>query len=173
MKNPLAPAPLLRQEWVPLVLRAVTGFGFLAHGVAKLERGPEIFAATLQAMQVPAPTVMAWLTILLEIIGGLAVLAGAAIWLFGAPLAVVLLVAMVKVHWRFGFSSIKLVAFTTAGPQFGPPGYELTLFYLACLAALALAGPGPLSIDRALARRRLGTSPRQRPDANGVAPLER
>lgn len=153
-----------RHDWVPLVLRAVTGAGLVAHGVAKLTRGPDAFAATLQAMQVPAPTVMAWLTILLEIAGGLAVLAGAAIWLVSVPLAVVLLVAMVKVHWRFGFSSIKLVAFTAAGPQFGPPGYELTLFYLASLVALALGGPGPLSVDRVLARRRQGPSSRQRPE---------
>ena len=164
MKNPFAPARLPRQEWVPLVLRLVTGFGFLAHGVAKLERGPEIFGATLQGMQVPAPAVMAWLTILLEIAGGVAVLVGAAIWLFSVPLAVALLVAVVKVHWAFGFSSIKLVAFTSAGPQFGPPGYELPLFYLACLAALALGGPGPLSVDRAFARRRHGPSPRQGSD---------
>jgi len=149
---------LSRHDWVPLVLRLVTGAGFVAHGVAKLERGPGVFAATLHGMQVPVPTVMAWLTILLEIAGGVALLAGAAIRLFAVPLSVVLLVAMVKVHWRFGFSSIKLVAFTTAGPQFGPPGYELTLFYLACLAALALGGPGSLSVDRALACRRRGPS---------------
>lgn len=157
------PFTLTRHDWAPLVLRAVSGAGFVAHGVAKLTRGPDVFAATLQAMHVPAPALMAWLTILLEIGGGLAVLAGAAIPLVSVPLAAVLLVAMVKVHWRFGFSSIKLVAFTAAGPQFGPPGYELTLFYLACLAALALGGPGPLSVDRALARRRRGSSSRKRP----------
>ena len=164
MNIPFASTRLSRQACVPLVLRAVAGAGFLVHGVAKLDRGPEVFAATLHGMQVPAPTVMAWLTILLEITGGVAVLAGAAIWLFGVPLAVVLLVAMVKVHWRFGFSSIKLVAFTAAGPQFGPPGYELTLFYLACLAALALGGPGPLSVDRALATHRHDPSLPAAPD---------
>lgn len=164
MKHPFSSVRLSRQDWVPLVLRAVTGAGFVAHGVAKLTRGPDVFAATLQGMQVPAPAIMAWLTILLEVAGGVAVLVGAVIWLFGVPLAVVLLVAVVRVHWAFGFSSIKLVAFTSAGPQFGPPGYELPLFYLACLAALALGGPGPLSVDRALARRRHGSSPRQRSD---------
>lgn len=29
--------------------------------------------------------------------------------------------------------------------QFGPPGYELNLLYLACLAALVLGGSGPLA----------------------------
>ncbi|MEO5820373.1 MAG: DoxX family protein [Vicinamibacteraceae bacterium] len=155
---------ITRADCVPLVLRLVTGIGLVAHGLAKLNRGPSVFAATLDAMQVPAPTVMAWVTILIELVGGLAVLAGAAIWLVGLPAAAVLLVAMFKVHWRFGFSSIKLVSFTAAGPTFGPPGYELTLFYLACLAALVLSGPGPLSVDRALARRR-GPAPRVHPKA--------
>jgi putative oxidoreductase len=36
---------------------------------------------------------------------------------------------------------------TAAGAQFGPPGFETDLLYLACLAALVLGGSGPLSID--------------------------
>jgi len=47
----------------------------------------------------------------------------------------------------YGFSSIKLQAVTAAGAQFGPPGFETDLLYLACLAALVLGGSGPLSID--------------------------
>jgi putative oxidoreductase len=53
-------------------------------------------------------------------------------------MAVVLLVAMFSVHWRYGFSSIKLVAVTAAGAKFGPPGYECDLLSLACLIALVL-----------------------------------
>jgi putative oxidoreductase len=62
-------------------------------------------------------------------------------------MAAVLLVAMFTVHLPYGFSSIKLMAVTAAGAQFGPPGYEANLLYLACLAALVLGGSGPLSID--------------------------
>jgi putative oxidoreductase len=43
---------------------------------------------------------------------------------------------------------------TAAGAQFGPPGYELNLLYLACLVGLVLGGPGPLAID-GLVRTRL------------------
>jgi putative oxidoreductase len=39
------------------------------------------------------------------------------------------------------------MAVTAAGTQFGPPGYECDLLYLACLAALVLGGSGPLAID--------------------------
>jgi putative oxidoreductase len=96
---------------------------------------------------------MAWATILVELIGGFAVLIGAFVSIASLPLAVVLLVAMFTVHLPYGFSSIKLVAVGSAGPQFGPPGYEVALLYLASLAALAVGGSGPLSIDRLLTTR--------------------
>jgi putative oxidoreductase len=65
-------------------------------------------------------------------------------------MSAVLLVAAATVHLRYGFSSIKLLAYTASGAQFGPPGYETDLLYLACLAALVMLGAGPLSIDSAL-----------------------
>ena len=97
---------------------------------------------------------MGWLTILVEIFGGLAVLLGALIPLVSIPMAAVLLVAMFTVHLPYGFSSIKLQAVTAAGAQFGPPGYETNLLYLACLAALVLGGSGPFAIDGLLLKRR-------------------
>lgn len=57
-------------------------------------------------------------------------------------------------HLQFGFTSIKLMAVTPAGPRFGPPGVETNLLYLAGLATLLLGGPGPLAIDGWFARRR-------------------
>src|SRR5689334_7747603 len=134
--------------WAPLVLRLIVGYGFMAHGYAKLVRGPELFGATLQALSVPSPHLLAWATILVELLGGLAVILGAFVTLASIPMAVVLVVAMFTVHLRYGFSSIKLVAVTAAGPQFGPPGYECNLLYLACLTALVLGGSGALSLDR-------------------------
>lgn len=128
-------------------LRLIVGYGFMEHGFAKLARGSGAFAIILHAMGVPAPHLMAWATILVEIGGGLAIILGAFVMLASLPMAVVLLVAMFTVHLPYGFSSIKLLAVTAAGAQFGPPGYETDLLYLACLAALVLGGPGPLSID--------------------------
>jgi hypothetical protein len=54
------------------------------------------------------------------------------------------------------FQSIKLLAVTTAGPKFRPPGYECDLLYLGCLAALVLGQSGPLSIDDLIRKRREG-----------------
>jgi putative oxidoreductase len=138
----------------PVPLRLIVGYGFMEHGFAKLVRGLDAFPAILQAIGVPAPHLMGWLTILVEIFGGLAVLLGALVPLASIPMAAVLLVAMVTVHLPYGFSSIKLEAVTAAGAQFGPPGFETNLLYLACLVALVLGGSGPLAIDGLLAKRR-------------------
>jgi putative oxidoreductase len=118
----------------------------MEHGYAKLIHGPERFAAILHTLGVPAPELMAWATILVELLGGLAVLLGAFIPLASVPMAAVLITAILTVHLQYGFSTIKLQAVTAAGAQFGPPGYEVGLLYLACLAALLLIGSGPFSI---------------------------
>ena len=138
----------------PLLLRAIVGYGFIAHGLAKLFRGPVAFASILQALHVPWPYLMAWATILVELIGGVAVMIGAFVWAASIPMAAVLLVAMFTVHLPYGFSSIKLIAVTAAGAQFGPPGYEIDLLYIACLAALVIGGSGPFSLDGVLAEQR-------------------
>src|SRR5712672_1355450 len=141
-------------RWAPIPLRLIVGYGFMEHGFAKLNKGPDAFAGILHAIGVPDPHLMAWLTILVEIFGGLAVILGAFVSLASLPMAAVLFVAMITVHLPYGFSSIKLIAVTAAGAQFGPPGYEVNLLYLACLAALVLGGPGPLAIDCLIRNRR-------------------
>jgi putative oxidoreductase len=139
--------------WTAIPLRLIVGYGFMEHGFAKLSRGPEAFAAILHTMGVPAPHLMAWLTILTEIIGGLAVLLGAFVPLVSVPMAAVLSVAMLTVHLPYGFSSIKLLSVTSGRAQFGPPGYELDVLYLACLSALVLGGSGPMAIDQYLRKK--------------------
>jgi putative oxidoreductase len=135
------------KRWAPIPLRLIVGFGFMQHGYAKLVKGPETFAGILHALGVPAPHFVAWTTILTELLGGLAILLGAFVTLASLPMAVLLLVAVFTVHLPYGFSSIKLMAVTADGAQFGKPGYECNLLYLACLATLVMAGPGPLAID--------------------------
>jgi putative oxidoreductase len=140
-------------RWAPIPLRLMVGYGFMQHGFAKLSKGPEVFAAILHAIGVPAPHLMAWLTISTEVFGGLAVLLGAFVPLASLPMAALLLVAIFTVHLPYGFSSIKLLSVTAGRAQFGQPGYECDLLYLACLATLVLAGSGPLAIDGYLKRK--------------------
>jgi putative oxidoreductase len=141
-------------RWAPIPLRLIVGYGFMQHGFAKLSRGPDAFAVILHAIGVPAPHLMAWLTILIEILGGLAVLLGALIPLTSLPMLAVLLVAMFTVHLPYGFSAIKLTSVIAGRAQFGPPGYECDLLYIACLAALVIGGRGPMAIDNFLRKRR-------------------
>ena len=136
------------RQWAALPLRLIVGYGFVAHGYAKVVNGPDHFAASLHALGVPASHLMAWVTIMSELFGGLAVLVGAWIPFVSLPLAAILLVAAITVHLPYGFSSIKLRQVTAAGPQFGPPGYETDLLYLAALATLVLGGSGPFALDQ-------------------------
>jgi putative oxidoreductase len=145
-------------RWAPIPLRLIVGYGFMEHGYAKLARGPEGFATILHAIGVPMPHMMAWATVLIEVFGGLAVLLGAFVSLASSPMAAVLLVAMFTVHLPYGFSSITLIAVTAAGAQFGPPGYETDLLYLACLAGLVLGGAGPLAADDWIRKRAAGNA---------------
>lgn len=135
------------QGWALLPLRLMIGFGFAAHGYAKLSRGPASFATILTAIGVPQPHLMAWVTSLLELIGGISLMAGAFVVPLSLPLAAIMLTAMFSVHFQYGFSSVRLKAVTAAGAEFGPIGYEMNLLYLAGLLTLALLGPGKLSVD--------------------------
>jgi putative oxidoreductase len=140
--------PSLREAWYAIPLRLIVGYGFMEHGYAKLARGPEDFANILHALGMPAATLLSWATVLVELLGGLAVLVGAYIPLASVPMTFVLLVAIFTVHLPYGFSSIKLQSVTAAGAHFGQPGYETDLLYLAGLVALVLGGSGPFALDR-------------------------
>ena len=134
-------------NWAPVILRLIVGYGFMAHGYAKLARGPEKFAHILAALGMPFASLLSWATIFVELLGGLAILFGAMVVLASMPCVIVLLVAIFTVHLPNGFSSIKLQTVDAAGAHFGQPGYETDLLYIACIAALVLWGAGPFSVD--------------------------
>jgi uncharacterized membrane protein YphA (DoxX/SURF4 family) len=58
------------RQWAALPLRLIVGYGFIAHGYAKVMNGPDRFAASLHALGVPASHSMAWVTIICELLGG-------------------------------------------------------------------------------------------------------
>jgi putative oxidoreductase len=144
----------MSKESALLPLRLVIGFGFAAHGYAKLSRGPENFATILTSIGVPKAHLMAWVTTLLELVGGISLMVGAFVVPLSLPLAFVMLTAIFSVHLEYGFSSVRLKSVTAAGAQFGPIGYEMNLLYIAGLAALALSGSSRLSIDHWLRTRK-------------------
>jgi putative oxidoreductase len=141
----------VREKLTPyaaIPLRLIVGFGFLEHGLAKWSRGPEVFAGILQATGVPLPHLMAWVTISTEIVCGVSFLIGAFVPLVSIPAIILLAVAILTVHLPYGFSSIKLVSVNNRRAQFGPPGYECDLLYIACILALVLIGPTLGSVDK-------------------------
>jgi putative oxidoreductase len=151
----LAISPLpLPPAWYALPLRLVVGLGYAEHGYAKLAHGPDAFIAILYAIGVPLSTLFGWATIIVEIVGGLMIAAGALVPLATVPMIIVLLVAIFTVHLPNGFSSIKLMSYDAAGAHFGQPGYETDLLYIAGLLALCIGGAGPFSLDNYLSARR-------------------
>jgi putative oxidoreductase len=148
----------MRKEWAPygpLVLRVILGFGFLYHGWPKLfsAAGHDQFAGMLSGIGIPAPGLMAWVVGLLEVVGGIALIAGAFVALFSALFVIEMLVAMFTVHLSSGFNFINITGMTDAGPQFGMPGYEVNLLYIGGLIAIALVGAGAWSVDEMRAGR--------------------
>ena len=68
----LAISPLpLPANWYAVPLRLIIGYGFFAHGYAKLARGPAHFIGVLDAMGLPFAELLGWGTIIVELLGAL------------------------------------------------------------------------------------------------------
>ncbi len=139
----------------PLFPRFILGFGFVYHGFPKLfvpaER--EAFVGMLGTIGVPQPGLMAWAIGALEFVGGLALIAGAFVVIFGSLLTLNMLVAVFTVHLPQGFNFMHITGMTETGPTFGMPGYEVPLLYVAGLLVIVFGGAGALSVDRRRSRR--------------------
>ena len=139
----------------PLFPRFILGFSFVYHGFPKLflpgER--EAFVGMLGTIGVPQPGLMAWAVGALEFVGGLALIAGAFVVIFGSLLTINMLVAIFTVHLPQGFNFMHITGMTETGPTFGMPGYEVPLLYVAGLLVLVFGGAGALSVDRRRSRR--------------------
>lgn len=142
-------------EWGPVPLRLALGIGFVVHGYPKLftADGHQQFLGTLTSLGVPLPGLGSWVLGGLEFFGGLALIAGLLVLPISLLLIVQMLVALFAVHLPHGFSFIQITGMTESGPQFGMPGYEVNLLYIAGLASLALTGAGALSAGQPAAVR--------------------
>jgi putative oxidoreductase len=130
---PSAPGP------AALVLRVTVGIVLMAHGLAKLEDGVENFAGSVGSMGIPFPMATAYATVAIEVLGGamLVLGLGTRVWAVLASLLMVGTTLIVK--WDVGL----------LGPS-GRTGMELDLLVLAGALAIALLGPGRVSLDHAL-----------------------
>ena len=129
-----------------VVLRAVVGAIFVAHGAQKLFfLGLPAVSGGFGQMGIPFAGLVAPLVASVELVGGLALIFGLVTRLASVGLALDMLGAILLVHLPGGF--------------FLPTCIEFALSLLGATVALALAGPGALSLDAVLARRRAGGLP--------------
>jgi putative oxidoreductase len=134
-------------DWGLTVLRVVTGIVFFMHGWTKVfVWGFEGTAAGFAQMGIPLAGVAGPFVGLLELLGGLALIAGLATRWISIPLAFTMVVAILQVHLAAGF--------------FNPNGYEFPLMLLAGLVGLTLSGGGAFALDNVLASRRAGAPAR-------------
>ncbi|MEO8909646.1 MAG: DoxX family protein [Gemmatimonadaceae bacterium] len=117
-----------------LPLRIVVGLVFMMHGGQKLfVFGVAGTADIMSKLGLPAPLLCAGIVIVLELVGGLAIVVGAFAKRAGLLLALEMLVAIAVARWNGGF--------------FAPYGYEFELTLLAACLTFAMIGAGQTSID--------------------------
>ena len=125
----------------PLFMRIGVGVVFAWHGWLKFDGGVSNFAGFLGSLNVPAPEVTAWLTMLAEGVGGLLLIIGLVTRYASLSLIAVMIGAIVTVKADVGF----IVQ--------GGAGAELDVALLAGLFGLLFIGPGRLSLDALIGRK--------------------
>lgn len=137
--NPVRKVPGLADVAL-LITRVAVGFVLLMHGLQKaFEFTPAGTSGAFAEMGVPAAGLVAWFTMLAEIIGGAALVLGVLTPVFALINLISMIGAIVLVHLPNGI-------FVEAG------GYELVLTIAAALAPVAAFGAGRWSIDALIAR---------------------
>ena len=129
------------------ILRVILGIAFLVHGWSKWSGGVgNVAGCCADPLGVPAPGLMAWVVTIVEMVGGLFLIAGFLTQLVGILLALDMVGAII-------------FAFLGQGSPFidrGQIAWEREAVFAAAALCLALAGPGIWSVDEAIAETRTG-----------------
>jgi putative oxidoreductase len=128
-----------RLDWLaPLVARVTVGWLFVATGWAKLHNLQKIIDYFTD-LGIPYPQYQAPFAAANEFVCGLLVLIGLATRVASIPLIVVMLVAIRTAQWENVDSLAALLGLVEWA-------------YIAIFAWLAIAGPGPISLDALIGR---------------------
>lgn len=132
-------------EWTGLILRLTAGLVIFPHGAQKLLGwfGGFGFSGTMGffTQKMGMPWLIAFLVIVGESFGSLALLTGFLTRFSAASLAVIMLGAITMVHLPYGFFM------NWFGQQQGE-GFEYHLLVIGIAAALLITGAGKWSVDR-------------------------
>ena len=134
-----------RPHWISTFCRVFCGIVFVVHGTPKIMN---LAATTEMFAGMGFPGWMAIPIALLEFFGGLVLIVGFLTRLMASVFIVEMVVAGIKVHLPHGFDVY----------HFGEPmarGYEYVLALILLLLVVIVLGAGPISIDGAIARRRV------------------
>ena len=123
--------------WLPpLVARIVVGWVFMWSGWSKLNNLPQMIE-NFTEWGIPFPHIMTPFVSGVEFIGGLLLLLGLFTRIAAPPLVVVMIVAIISAKWGQIDSLETLLGFEEVA-------------YMALFGWLAVAGPGPVSLDHLL-----------------------
>ena len=136
-------------SWSHLVVRVALGVVFFAHGAQKALGwfGGYGFSGTMAffTQQAHIPAAFAFLAICAEFLGGIGLILGLLGRVAAFGITCNMVVAVVMVHWHFGFFA------NWFGNQKGE-GIEYHLLVLAIALAIMVKGAGAFSVDRALSK---------------------
>jgi putative oxidoreductase len=127
-----------------LLIRIVLAYGFYSTAVMKWNNITGV-AEWFGSLGIPMPTLNAYLAASTESVGVVLLSLGLATRLISIPLIIVMIVAIVTVHWANGFEA-------------GNNGYEIPLYYLLMLLTLLIKGAGKISLDRIFKKWLMGKS---------------
>jgi putative oxidoreductase len=120
------------------IVRVVAGVIFIAHGAPSVFGGMETTAAFMDSLGLPLPGVAAWAISLLELLGGLSLIAGFLVTPVALLLAAYTMMGIVLVQAARGFYVV--------GPN-ANGGVEFNLLLTASLLMLVFGGPGLAALD--------------------------
>jgi putative oxidoreductase len=129
-----------RLAWAaPLAVRIVVGWVFLSTGWTKLTILPRM-TEMFRSWGIPAPEILTPFVSGMEFVGGVLLLVGLLTRFVAVPMMVIMLVAIAAVKWADVDSLATLLGFEEVS-------------YFVMFAWLAIAGPGPVSLDHLLLKR--------------------
>jgi putative oxidoreductase len=121
-------------------VRIVVGAMFLMHVSVKFKLGAGAVAANIFAKNGFEPALAwAYVTMFIELVGGVCLIIGLFTRFVGAVLAIEMLIALLFVHLAKGYAA-------------GGGGYEYVLLIGAVCFVFAIRGGGPYSVDRLLGK---------------------